>query len=80
MPEPERVNTSSTQNNLDESKEMGVKAIAEVLQNIESDMEATGGCEEILNLIKNTDPKSVTTHGVYIRDPFANQGYVRAYS
>jgi salicylate hydroxylase len=74
MPEPERVNTSSTQNNLDESKEMGVKAIAEVLQNIESDMEATGGCEEILNLIKNTDPKSVTTHGVYIRDPFANQG------
>ena len=74
MPEPERTVTSSTQNNLDGDEEMGLKAIKEVIENIKSDMEATGGCEEMLNLIQNTDPKSVTTHGVYIRDPFANQG------
>jgi len=66
MPEPEKTDKTSMQARNQE--ENGEEIIREVLDNIEDSN------EEIINIVKATDPASVTTHGVYVRDPFANEG------
>lgn len=67
MPEPKQTNRNSMQG--DSAEKFGEKALEEVVENIKDDLNP-----QLLDIITATDPKSVTTHGVYIRDPFTNNG------